>query len=61
MIGGFALVAYPAEYAVSGIQTFIVSHQGKVYEKDLGSTTDVLARQMIRFNPGKSWKVVTGE
>jgi hypothetical protein len=61
MIGGFALVAYPAEYGVSGIQTFIVNHRGKVYENDLGSTTGALARQMTRFNPDKSWKVVTGE
>ncbi len=61
MIGGFALVAYPDEYGVSGIKTFLVSHRGKVYEKDLGSTTGVLARQMTRFNPDKSWKVVTGE
>ncbi len=61
MIGGFALVAYPAEYGVSGIETLVVNHRGKVYEKDLGPTTGVLARQMLRFNPGKSWKVVTGE
>jgi Protein of unknown function (DUF2950) len=61
MIGGFALIAYPAEYGVSGIQTFLVNHRGKVYEKDLGSTTGVLARQMTRFNPDKGWKVVTGE
>jgi hypothetical protein len=56
MIGGFALVAYPAEYAVSGVKTFIVSHQGTVYEKDLGVNTAALARQMTRFNPDKSWK-----
>ena len=61
MIGGFALVAWPAEYGVSGIQTFLVNHTGKVYEKDLGPTTGVLARQMTRFNPGKGWKIVTGE
>jgi hypothetical protein len=61
MMGGFALVAYPAEYGVSGIQTFVVNHRGTVYQKDLGPTTGVLARQTMRFNPGKSWKVVTGE
>jgi hypothetical protein len=61
MIGGFALIAYPAEYGISGIQTFVVNHAGKVYEKDLGPTTGVLARQTLRFNPGKGWKVVTGE
>jgi hypothetical protein len=46
---------------VSGIETFVVNHRGKVYEKDLGPTTGVLARQMLRFNPGRNWKVVTGE
>src|ERR1019366_1935034 len=61
MIGSFALAAYPAEYGVSGIQTFVVNHRGKVYEKDLGPTTGVLARQMAHFNPGKNWKVVAGE
>lgn len=61
MIGGFALIAYPAEYGVSGIQTLIVNHQGKVYEKDLGTATGTLARQITRFNPDKTWKVVTSE
>jgi hypothetical protein len=56
MIGGFALVAYPAEYSVSGVNTFIVSHKGVVYEKDLGPTTTTLARQMTLFNPDKTWK-----
>jgi hypothetical protein len=61
MIGGFALVAWPAEYGVSGVNTFIVNHHGLVYEKDLGPTTSVLARQMTRFNPDKGWKKITGE
>jgi hypothetical protein len=61
MIGGFALVAFPEEYGVSGVKTFIVNHQGIVYEKDLGSTTTTLARQMTRFNPDKTWKAVVGE
>ena len=61
MVGGFALVAYPAEYGVSGIQTFMGNHRGTVYDKDLGPTTGVLARQTMRFNPGKGCKVVTGE
>jgi hypothetical protein len=56
MIGGFALVAWPAEYGVSGVQTFIVNHQGIVYGKDLGMNSGVLARQMTRFNPDPSWK-----
>ena len=58
MIGGFALVAWPAEYGVSGVQTFIINHQGIVYGKDLGMSTAALARQMIRFNPDKSWRPV---
>jgi hypothetical protein len=61
MIGGFALVAWPAEYAVSGVHTLIVNHDGVVYEKDLGATTGVLARQMTRFNPDKGWQKITGE
>jgi hypothetical protein len=61
MIGGFALVAWPAEYGVSGIKTFLVSHQGAVYEKDLGPATATLARAMTRFNPDNTWKVVEGE
>ena len=58
MIGGFALVAWPAEYGVSGIHCFIVNHHGKVYEKDLGAGSATLAKQMIRFNPDKSWRPV---
>jgi hypothetical protein len=61
MIGGFALVAWPAEYGVSGVNTLIVNQSGVVYEKDLGATTGVLARQMTRFNPDKGWQKVTGE
>ena len=61
MIGGFALVAWPAEYAVSGVKTFIVNHQGVVYEKDLGPGTSTLVRQMTAFNPGKGWNKVEGE
>ena len=61
MIGGFALVAYPAEYGVSGIQTYQVNHRGVVYEKDLGPNTSVLARQMSRFNPDKTWKAAAAE
>jgi hypothetical protein len=61
MIGGFALVAFPAEYGVSGVKTFLVNQQGIVYQKDLGASTTVLARQMTRFNPDKTWKRVEGE
>ena len=61
MIGGFAMVAYPAEYGVSGVQTFLVNHRGLVYEKDLGPATGMAARLLLRFNPDKTWKVVEGE
>jgi hypothetical protein len=58
MIGGFALVAAPADYAVSGVMTFLVSHDGIVYEKDLGPTTADQFRAMERYNPDKSWRPV---
>ena len=58
MIGGFALVAWPAEYAVSGVKTFVVSHDGIVYEKDLGRDTAKVVGRMDRYDPGKSWKAV---
>jgi Protein of unknown function (DUF2950) len=61
MIGGFALVAFPAEYGVSGIKIFIVNHQGVVYEKDLGANTASVAGQMTKFNPDKTWKPVEKE
>jgi hypothetical protein len=57
MIGGFALVAWPAEYGVSGIMTFIVNQDGVVYEKDLGPQTPALAKMMDKFNPDKSWRI----
>jgi hypothetical protein len=59
MIGGFALVAYPAEYRNSGVMTFIVNHAGTVFQKDLGSNTAQLAERMMSFNPDKSWQAVT--
>lgn len=58
MIGGFALVAYPAEYGSSGIMTFMVNHQGEVYEKDLGRKTSSSARAMKTFDPDKTWRKV---
>jgi len=58
MIGGFALVATPADYRVSGVKTFIVSHDGVVYEKDLGPKTLDQFRAMERYNPDKSWSPV---
>ena len=58
MIGGFALVAAPAEYAVTGVKTFIVSQDGVVYEKDFGPETLNEFQKMERFNPDKSWTPV---
>jgi len=58
MIGGFALVASPAEYAVTGVKSFIVSNDGIVYEKDLGPKTLEAFRAMDRFNPDASWSPV---
>jgi hypothetical protein len=58
MIGGFALVAYPAEYGASGIMTFIVNHDGVVYQKDLGKETGKIAQAMTKFDPDKTWKNV---
>jgi hypothetical protein len=54
-VGGFAVVAYPAKYAVSGVKTFIVNHEGVVYEKDLGPETVKLAKSMKAFDPDKTW------
>jgi hypothetical protein len=56
MIGGFALVAYPAQYGNSGIMTFLVNHQGTIYEKDLGPRTAAIAAAMSTFNPDQSWR-----
>lgn len=61
MIGGFALVAAPAEYGVTGVKSFIVSHDGVVYEKDLGRATLAEFAKMERFNPDRSWKPVFDE
>jgi hypothetical protein len=56
MIGGFAIVAYPAKYGVSGVMTFLVNHDGVVYQKNLGKTTEADALGMRRYNPDSSWK-----
>ncbi len=58
MIGGFALLAFPAQYRLTGVQTFMVSHDGVVYQKDLGPQTAELASAIDRFNPDKSWSPV---
>jgi Protein of unknown function (DUF2950) len=58
MIGGFALVAYPAEYGNSGVMTFVVNYSGTVFQKDLGERTATLAERMTSFNPDQTWKKV---
>ena len=55
MTGGFALVAYPAEYRSSGIMTFIVGPQGIVFQKDLGEKTEELGKAMTEYNPDDTW------
>jgi hypothetical protein len=58
MSGGFALVAFPARYAASGVMTFIVNQDGVVYQKDLGPETEKLAAELTEFNPDDTWAVV---
>jgi DUF2950 family protein len=58
MIGGFALVGYPAEYGNSGVMTFLVNHDGTVFEKDLGLDTAKIAERISAFNPDKTWQKV---
>lgn len=61
MIGGFALIAAPAQYRVTGVKTFMVSNDGVVYQKDLGPNTLEIAKKIERFNPDKSWSPVLDE
>ena len=58
MSGGFALVAWPAQYDVTGVMTFIVNQDGTVWQRDLGPETDATARKMTVYNPDKSWQQV---
>jgi len=57
MIAGFALVAWPAQYGESGIMTFIVNQQGRVYQKDLGPRTGKLATAMKEYDPDSTWRL----
>jgi hypothetical protein len=57
MIGGFGLVAWPADYGDSGIMTFIINQQGKVYQKDLGPDTDKIAKEMKAYDPDSGWSL----
>ena len=58
LMGGFALVAYPAQYGSSGVMTFLVNHDGVVYQKDLGPNSAAIARAMKEFNPDSTWKKI---
>ncbi len=58
MIGGFGVIAWPVQYGRSGVQTFIVSHRGDVYERDLGPETARIARGVAAFDPGEGWSRV---
>jgi Protein of unknown function (DUF2950) len=58
MIGGFSLLAWPVEYGVSGIKSFLVNQSGRVYERDLGVKTAALAKTIKTFNPNSTWKEV---
>ena len=61
MTGGFALVAYPAEYNSSGVMTFMVGPQGIVYQKNLGDKTAEVAKAVTAFDPDESWTPARGE
>jgi hypothetical protein len=58
MVGGFALVAWPAAYGNSGVMTFLVNHDGTIFQKDLGERTDRIASRMTAFGPDHTWKEV---
>ena len=61
MIAGFAMVAYPARFGDSGVMTFIVSHNGKIFEKDLGKDSAEIGAKMTAFDPGAGWKEVAAQ
>ena len=59
MTAGFALVAWPVRYGETGVMTFVVNHEGQLYEKNLGPRTDAVARKMTLFDPDSSWRKVS--
>jgi len=59
MVAGFAIVAWPAEYGKSGVMTFVMNHEGTIYEKDLGDATAEAGSTIVAFDPDDSWKVVS--
>ena len=58
MLAGFAMVAYPAVWDQTGVMTFMVNQNGKVYQKDLGKNSTAIGAQMTSFDPGPGWKHV---
>jgi hypothetical protein len=58
LLGGFAVIAYPAEYANSGVMTFIVNNDGRVYQRDLGPLTALFANMIQAYNPNSEWTPV---
>ncbi|MNC22541.1 hypothetical protein D3C75_705440 [compost metagenome] len=61
MSRGFALIAWPAKYNVTGVMSFMISHEGQVFEKDLGPEGEKLALAMKRFDPDDSWQEVAAD
>ena len=59
LIAGFAMVAYPSGYGDSGVMTFVINHNGKVFENDLGKNTRPVAEKMAAFDPGPGWKATS--
>jgi hypothetical protein len=59
MIAGYALVSYPDSWGASGVMTFIINQQGRVYEKNLGPQTTTVAAAMTTYDPGSGWKLVS--
>jgi hypothetical protein len=58
MSGGFALVAWPAQYDVTGVMTFIVNHDAVIYQRDLGPDTGVVASAMSAYQPDSTWEAI---
>jgi hypothetical protein len=61
MSRGFALIAWPAKYGETGVMSFMISHEGQVFEKDLGPGSEKLAQAMKRFDPDDSWTEVPAD
>jgi hypothetical protein len=61
MSRGFALIAWPAKYGETGVMSFMISHEGQVFEKDLGPDSEKLAQAMKRFDPDDSWTEVPAD